>query len=869
MLEDASAATPVGGPTPVISLIGVKRVPNIIPTQVTAPYRLAIIGEAPGEDEEAYGIPFVGASGRLLDEVLQSCGIDRTQCFIGNVCQFRPPNNKIAFWGYDDERVVNGRAELLAQLAGWQPNCVLCLGNTPMWALTGHPFGVKGSTHSISDYACFITPTTLVDRSLKLVGSYHPAFILREYTNKVFLQFATRRAREEAISPTLTLPSRNFDLDLPAYSVVEQLDSWPAGLQASIDIEGGLDGWLCLSCVPQPDLGFIVYFANYSPTDQGKVYRAVSRFLYRADIPKVLQNSLYEGFVLQYGFNIIVRNVAQDTMLKWWEIYSELPKGLDTIASICTREPQWKFLIAYSDKEKKRRRALPDYDPAKEAQNKNRACCIDSAVTLESSRVMDSMLSDTGRRHYKFNLDLLAPLRYMELRGFNYDKEGASVELAQTNVQLSDVATRLVQRVGYDLCGTKGSISSTKLARCLYEEKSYPVQKKGRGETAKITTDVEALLTLQYKFPKDPFLADVLLHRKLESLRETLEVSTDPDGRVRCGYNLVGTETGRLTCYTSPTGSGANLQTITKKLRKLYLPDDGYWLFQCDLSGADGWTVAARCLSLGDPTMWEDYCAGLKPAKILAMMFQHGVESTMCSRDELKSRCDDESAEGGACDPDGWLYFGCKRIQHATNYGVKEKTAASQIMQDSYKVSGKAIYVDLQTIGTLQRYYLMRYPGVHSYHVWAEREVLGGKNSVDAAGHERKFFGRRRGWNPRLRQVEADHDTWKEFLAHEPQANTTYATNLAMHKLWHDPANRYNENDGSIPRRLKIMPMHQVHDALLGQFPKNDTLESVERIRTYFDNLLEIAGVKVTIPFEGSYGPNWYHMGAKYGGGKI
>lgn len=864
MLEDPSLIPSTEGRQPVVSLIGVKKVPNVIPETVTVPYRLAIIGEAPGEDEEAYGIPFCGASGRLLDEVLQSSGILRSQCFIGNVCQYRPPGNKIQAWGLIDERVVEGREELLTQLIDWQPNCVLCLGNTPMWALTGHPFGVKGSTHSISDYVCFITPTTLGTKTLKLVGSYHPAFILREYSNKVFLSFATRRAREEAQRSEIVLPIRNFELDLPAYEVISRLDNWPAGLECSIDIEGGLDGWICISFVASPDTGFIVYFTDYSTTDKGKVYQSVSRLLYRDDVPKVLQNSLYEGFVLQYGFNMIMRNVSEDTMLKWWEIYSELPKGLDTVASICTREPQWKFLIAYSAKEKKRRAKLPDYDPRKEAQNKNRACCIDSAVTLESSRAMDSMLSNAGRRHYQFNLDLLAPLRYMELRGFNYDKQGANDELAQTNIQICDVATRLEQRVGYDLRGTKGSISSTKLARCLYEEKSYPVQKKGRGENAKITTDVEALLNLQFKFPKDAFLSDVLLHRKLESLRETLQVSTDPDGRVRCGYNLVGTETGRLTCYTSPTGSGANLQTITKKLRKLYLPDPGFWLFQCDLSGADGWTVAARCLSLGDPTMWDDYCSGLKPAKILAMMFQHGVESTMCSRDELRTRCADESVPGGACDQDAWLYFACKRIQHATNYGVQPKTAATQIMQDSYKVSGKAIYVDIPTVTALQRFYLIRYPGVQSYHAWGEREVLAGHNSVDAAGHERKFFGRRRGWNPRTRQVEADHDTWKEFLAHEPQANTTYATNLAMWKLWHDKQNRFSNG-----RTLKIMPMHQVHDALLGQFKKGEEDFAIERIRTYFQNELIIAGTKVTIPFEGSYGPNWYHMGEKYGGGKI
>lgn len=868
MLTDPLNTPPAEqGKTPVVSLVGTKRVSNQIPRSVTVPYRLAIIGEAPGEDEENYGQPFVGASGKMLEEVLSATGIRRDQIFLGNVCQFRPPGNKIDAWGHSHPNVQNGLADLRQQLRDWQPNCVLALGNYAMWALTGKPFGYKKSTHSISDYACFITPSNLElspGRNVKLVGSYHPAYILRDYKNKIFLKFATMRAREEALTKDLVLPKRTFDLDLSAREMCDRLDNWPAGLLCSLDIEGGLQGWICISFVPSPETGFTIAFSQFSLDDQARLYRSISRILFRIDVPKLMQNSLYEGFVLQYGFNMVIRNVDEDTMLKWWEIYCELPKSLDTQASICTREPQWKFLIAYSKTEQKRRSKLPDFDPEKEKRNKYLACCIDSAVTLESCRVQDRMLSDMARRHYIFNLDLLSAVRYMELRGFNYDLAAAREELAATLAQKRDCSERLRLRAGYDLTGEKGSISAQKLARCLYEEKNYPVQKDGRGPTAKVTTDVEAILTLQYKFPNDPFLADVLLHRKLEGLCETLSSTTDPDGRVRCAYNLVGTETGRLSCYTSPTGSGGNLQTITKKLRRLYRADDGFWLFQCDLSGADGWTVAARCLSLGDPVMWDDYRAGLKPAKILAMMYHHGVESTMCDRMELKARCDEESKPGGCCDQDSWLYFAAKRCQHATNYKVMPKTMVTQIMQDSYKVSGKPIYISLRDATQLQKYYLMRYVGVESYHTWGGRITMDGKNVTAASGSERRFFGRRRQFDWKTKEWGPDHDTWKEVLAHEPQHNTTYATLLAVKRLWDDQENR--EADG---RRLKIQPIHTVHDALNGLFPKSLSEWAPGKIKSYFDNEMTIAGIKVTIPFEGAYGPNWFELGPKYGGGNI
>src|SRR5436189_4973 len=112
-------------------------------------------------------------------------------------------------------------------------------------------------------------------------------------------------------------------------------------------------------------------------------------------------------------------------------------------------------------------------------------------------------------------------------------------------------------------------------------------------------------------------------------------------------------------------------------------------MFQCDLSGADGWTVAAHCLRHVDPTMWDDYHAGLKPARIIALMYEHGGQIPN-TRDDLKEMCK-------SVDDDGWLYFACKRIQHASNYGVQEKTVSKQIMVDSYKITGTPVYVDPST----------------------------------------------------------------------------------------------------------------------------------------------------------------------------
>ena len=879
------------------SLATSTRVPNSFPTASHPDYRLAIVGEHPFADDETCLAPFMGQAGRLLDSILGSVGIQRSACFVGNVCKYQPPNNDITEFDQHIEKVVKGQTKLIRlkgsymghekvlegsnelrqELNEYKPHCTLLLGQA---ALTF----ARGPGFPIGDWRGSIISTSIG----KCVPAEHPNTLIKHgghrYSEWPFLQWDCARARKEAESSELSLPQRHFDLDLSADAICHKLDTWPTGLLASVDIEGGLNGWTCMGISSAPNCAFIVAFSQHSPSEQGRIYVALSRFLYRIDIPKCLQNSLYDNFVLFYGFSMLIRNVREDTMLKWASIHSELPKALDVQASVLTREPQWKHLIAYSAREQLAR-AKAGVDPAVEIRNKHRACCIDASVTLENCLAMDAMLDARELRYYRFNMSLLPAFLRMEKRGFRYNKLLAQEELTNCRSALNECASRITNRVGYDLRGAGGSISQTKSKKCLYEEKGYPPQFNGRGPDKKITTDVGALLKLAKKFPNDPLLADLLLHSRLDGVRKTLEIDTDPDGRVRCAYNVVGTETMRITCYESPTGSGANLQTITKKLRRLFQADEGYHLFQCDLAGADGWTVAAHCLKHGDPTMWNDYSNGLKPAKIIALAYS-GVPVSGLTREGLAAICKHESQKGGICDQDNWLYFACKRVQHATNYGVKAKTGVDQIMSDSYKMSGTPIYLTESTFEELQRFYFVRYPGLYQWHNACRNAVFDGKDLTSASGHTRKFFGKRKSWNARAHALEADHDTWKEYLADEPQENTTYATNLALSKLWSDPENRisgvrnlpnvlqvglfpYSSDRINQNCALRIEPLHQVHDALIGQFKITDTLWACAKLRTYFTNPLTIANTILTIPFEGAYGPSWGELGEKYGGGTI
>ena len=854
---------------PVPSIITTRRVvPNQFPVRDDVPYRIALVGEAPGETEENYGTPFVGVSGNYLNALLSEVGLDRRACFCGNVCQVRPQGNNIELFDWNGKEIQDGLKTLETDLLNFDPHLCVLMGGTPLRAAKGDKASIlawRGSLFTGS-FGPFV--------GRKCLATVHPAFVLREYGFAPLLRFDLTRASQEGKSSTLTLPARELITTWPAAYLTHVMDTWPSGLRCSLDIEGGLSGWPCVSICARPTKSITIAWGRLSELDHREVLRSFARLMGRRDVPKVLQNSLYDNFVLSYGYGIPIRNVVEDTMLKGWEIYCELPKSLGVQTSVWTREPYYKAERKSDDSE-----VFFQY------------CAKDSAVTLEICNAQDSVLSASARQHYDFNVRMLNPLLYMEVKGIKYDKENAEAKAVEVRKEIVDVASRLSERAGSDLRGAKGSLSSTKLAACMYQKTesftgtgkrrtkdewrlaAYPAQyKKEAGRnTERLTTDVEAILNLSKKCPDDSFLRDVLRHRHLEGLLETLSISTDEDGRVRCGYNVVGTETGRLTCYTSPTGSGANLTTITKALRRYYVADPGYDFCQVDLAGADGWTVAAHCKRLGDPTMWDDYTFGLKPAKILILLYLFGTDVNKLDRESLMFWTKDKGAPWSAIESViGSGFYDCaKSVTHGSNYLMGIPTLIKTILTKSFKYTGTPIYLEHAIARELQRLYFVRYSGVLTWHKWCESVLVSKGELTSASGHTRIFFGRRHG-----RDL---HETVKEVLADEPQQTTTYVTNLAMLRLWDDPENRIKEitDEGCVtcgggshtlppeikgrlsPGSLLIEPLHQVHDALCTQWPQVIRDWARAKMRSYFENEITVAGIKLIIPFDGAYGPSW------------
>lgn len=773
-------------------------------------------------------------NGLFIRTLLQQYKVNPSTTFLGYLHQYplAGPFNPTS----DTAQI--SLAQLRRDLHAFKPNLVLILGEAGLRLATT-------SRHKLNDFRGSLFLSDVVGspfQGLKCLATLDVARTMTtNYDSMPLLKFDVMRAIKEASIPDLSsIPRRTFELNLSSNEIIDRLQKLPS--RYAFDIEGGVPnptatsaehrfptGITCLSIATTPTDAFIIPFHTFPVKETSKIILALRSAFADPTTEKILQNGMYDTFALAWLYSIHVANFWWDTMLSGFELYPELPKALGVQTSLYTYEPYYK-----SDR-------LIDDQTTHWAY-----CCKDSCVTYEIALKHLAMMRPSQLAHFReVNMAMLPILLYLQLRGMAFDQEKANTFLSKVHLQMHEIQTRINTRLGHAL-----NINSPKqMTNCLYSTlgfpKQHPPKKTGHGlDKTKLTADIDAILEISQRVDA-PILHEILAWRKLEKIRSSLEIRTDRDKRVRCSYNPVGTDTNRLSSSKSPTGNGANLQTITKKLRNLYssgpsvsshTPGPRYF-FQVDLSGADGWTVAAHCNKFGDPTMLDDYLAGIKPARVIGLMHIKGAEVSRLSRDQLK--IDSKIVGEGEYEA---LYFTCKQVQHGSNYYLGHAKMAKLITKSSYKQLGQAIRVSTSMCAALQDLYFARYKGVKQWQRWIESEIQKHGTLGCASGHVRTFHGRRN-----------NTETYRKAYAHEPQHNTTYATNRAIINLWNDPENR--NPDGS----LIIEPHHQVHDALNGSFPVDRTDWAVSKIRSYFNFTIPIAGQDICIPFEGEYGDSWGH----------
>lgn len=134
--------------------------------------RLAIVGEAPGAQEIEQGRPFVGRAGKLLDELLEEAGIDRSKVYVTNVVKVRPTKESGGRTTNRPPRAgeIREGVEILGEeLDLIKPDALLLLGSTPAKALIKKSFTLKSERGKLFDS----------EVGLPALATYHPAYLLR------------------------------------------------------------------------------------------------------------------------------------------------------------------------------------------------------------------------------------------------------------------------------------------------------------------------------------------------------------------------------------------------------------------------------------------------------------------------------------------------------------------------------------------------------------------------------------------------------------------------------------------------------------------------------------------------------------------
>jgi uracil-DNA glycosylase len=125
---------------------------------------LVFVGEGPGADEDATGIPFVGRAGKLLTQMIEAMGLQRKDVYICNVVKCRPPENRQP----EPDEVTTCSPFLVRQLEVVNPKVIVCLGATAAQTILETTQGISRFRGQWQDF-----------RGKKLLATYHPAYLLR------------------------------------------------------------------------------------------------------------------------------------------------------------------------------------------------------------------------------------------------------------------------------------------------------------------------------------------------------------------------------------------------------------------------------------------------------------------------------------------------------------------------------------------------------------------------------------------------------------------------------------------------------------------------------------------------------------------
>lgn len=716
----------------------------------TGPRNAAImlVGEAPGENEEREGRPFCGAAGYELTTELRDAGLAFTECFVTNVIRYKPDHNDISNFitpiksagearGYQFHEgmwvapfVREHLTHLMDEIDEVQPNVIVALGNTPLWALA-HKTGITKWRGSQMLAKC----------GRKLVPVLHPAFIMREYSSRACtIMDYKNRVKHESYTPTLQLPSYNFTIRPSFQQVHDHLNRLEdeiknAGLyKLTFDLETRRGQIACAGLGFSKTEALCIPFmclergdGYWSLDEEQWIVQKLRSILSHKNLWLIGQNLLYD---CQYTYNQwkFAPYVSQDTMIWHHTLFPGIPKGLDFLASLYAE-----YYCYWKDEGKEWSARMNE----EELWHYN---CLDCTYTYE---VADRLIETTNKfkfsKQVAFQQSIFYPALDMMTVGVRIDK----TKRAAFNAQLDKATQKLESKIEYVLGHKFNPRSPVQMQRLFYDDLKQ--DKIFSRKTGSATLDAKALSKIADREPLlRPLVEDIENLRSLGVFKSTfVEAELDPDDRVRCSFNIAGPETFRWSSSTNAFGRGMNLQNIPKvntdkeskrldeyqhpDVRQMFVPDPEHYIMDWDLDRADLQVV-----------VWEADDTELK------QMLREGID--------LHS----ENAKVLLCARDL-----AKRWVHGTNYGGSARTMAINC--------GITVYQS----DIMRKRWFAAHPGIPDWHRRVEKSLASTHSVSNAFGYRRLYFDRIDGLLP-------------EALAWIPQSTVALVINHGLVRLYNE-----------------------------------------------------------------------------------
>lgn len=829
--------------------------------------RIMICGESWGRTEMLKQQPFVGESGQDLDKLLGEAKVPANEIFFTNVISEQPYNNDMRqFFNrtfearkakspfvrglFPKDNVLRSLDILRKQIELVKPEIIIGFGNYSLWALTDDCFNVTDHEgykvpSGIGHWRGSQLYTSNAMHYVKFLPTYHPAAGLRTYPWRYMIRHDLKARVPLALTNHWDEVPMAFTVR-PSFDEVTQflqdllwrLNSGP--LRVVLDLETRSNLIACCGLTLNKTSALCIPFMCVE-RDRGYWNSVEEEFIIVKLLRQVLmhpnmrlggQNLLYD---LQYITDQLfcTPRIADDSMIMHHTVFpgggDPMQDSAKTQAQGVQRKALYNLSSLYCEYHRYWKDEGKHWAPGVGEEQLWTYNCRDCAKTYECIEELDIVLDQFNvRAQYEFQLrvanDMILP---MMLRGIlTDDAKNAehSDQLTKALDKFDESLALLVDEKALGIAGTKGSKpwyrSSGKQRKLFYDILGVkPVINK---KTKKETASKDALPTIALREPiLAPICARLELRRSIGVYYSTfIKAQRDQDRRLRCSYNLTGTDTFRLSSSENVWGTGANLQNIPSgkeavgfdfpNVKEQFIPDIGYELAEFDLSGADAQVVA-----------WEANDEDLKEA------FRQGLKLHIKNARDMypeKTR-DMTDADLKALDHQGGLYHNCKRRVHGTNYLAHPKTLSEKL------------HTTIAEEEEFQERWFYKHPGILEWHrrtnrmlagiqCWQCQEYLQGEQVCPHCG---VITGRTVGnkFGNRIIYFDRVHEILSKAVAWGPQS--TVAINC---------------NKGAI-NLVDTVPwcelLLQVHDSLIVQYPTK-----------YSDRLIDIKTAihSVTVPYK-------------------